>query len=58
MAVHMRRAALYLSCRGGATSSGLAAGLDLAALIGGLIIVIIGISLLSASLDQVRHPLV
>lgn len=58
MAVHMRRAALYLSRRGGATSSGLAAGLDLAALIGGLIIVIIGISLLSASLDQVRHPLV
>lgn len=56
-AVYARRFALAFARRGGASGKGLAAGLDAAAVAGGLLIVIMALSLFSASLGAARHPL-
>lgn len=57
MAVYARRMALAVGRRVGAGEMRLAAWLDAAGVAGGLVIVIIALSLLQAALSVARHPL-
>lgn len=57
LAVHGRRAALFFGRRAGWAAGRLALGVDLAAVVGGLVIVMIGLSLFLGAFGAIRHPL-